>query len=339
MAAAPTMRAVLMGDPTHFSVRGGANPHTRNFLGMRRRVSRSRAVAQWHALARALIRLGVRVFVIPPQPACPGLVYPANAGFTPTLVEEPPERRLYVVSNLIASRAAEGPIYQAQLSGLGFETIRARHRFEGEADFFPAGDAYLLTTGRIERQRFVPHIGLPPWRRIYGFRTEADAEEELTPLVAPRPVFLLELVDESYYHGDTVLCSFGERRHHLLAYLEGLSPASQAILEAHFGDQILRLARADAEVYAANSFGLASGGSHYLVMPAGVGDALLDAVAARGVAPVVVEVSEFLKKGGGSVKCMIGDLGEMDDDESELLPEVVQFRKACDYRTLFPLEG
>jgi hypothetical protein len=32
----------------------------------------------------------------------------------------------------------------------------------------------------------------------------------------------------------------------------------------------------------------------------------------RGVDPVVVDVSEFLKKGGGSVKCMIGDLGPVD---------------------------
>ena len=35
-------RAVLMGDPSHFSVKGGANPHTRNWLGLRRRVNRER---------------------------------------------------------------------------------------------------------------------------------------------------------------------------------------------------------------------------------------------------------------------------------------------------------
>jgi len=29
----------------------------------------------------------------------------------------------------------------------------------------------------------------------------------------------------------------------------------------------------------------------------------------RDVTPLPVDVSEFLKKGGGSVKCMIGDLG------------------------------
>ena len=44
-------------------------------------------------------------------------------------------------------------------------------------------------------------------------------------------------------------------------------------------------------------------------MPAGVSDRLLAQVRERGVTPLTVDVSEFLKKGGGSVKCMIGDLG------------------------------
>jgi hypothetical protein len=41
----------------------------------------------------------------------------------------------------------------------------------------------------------------------------------------------------------------------------------------------------------------------------------------RGVTPVLVDVSEFLRKGGGSVKCMIGDLGPWTDEgvgEAEL---------------------
>ena len=44
-------------------------------------------------------------------------------------------------------------------------------------------------------------------------------------------------------------------------------------------------------------------------MPDGVSDPLLAQVRDRGVTPLPVDVSEFLKKGGGSVKCMIGDLG------------------------------
>ena len=39
-------RCVLMGDPAHFSVQGGANPHTRTRWGTRRSVDRERAIAQ-----------------------------------------------------------------------------------------------------------------------------------------------------------------------------------------------------------------------------------------------------------------------------------------------------
>jgi N-dimethylarginine dimethylaminohydrolase len=324
-----------MGDPSYFSVRGGANPHTRTRLGFKKRVSRDCAIAQWHALARALIGLGVRVFVIPPHRECPGLVYPANAGFLPHPVESPPLARFYLLSNLIASRAAETPLYREFVSALGFAPVMARYRFEGEADFIPVMGSYLLTVGRLERQRFVPRLGLPPWRRVYGFRTEVAAEDELAALVVPRPVHRLELIDERYYHGDTALCSFGARREHLLAYLPALAPDSRARLEEVCGRALIRLTQADAEVYAANSFGLESGGNAYLVMPTGVSDGLLDSVTRAGVAPVVVDVEEFLKKGGGSVKCMIGDLGEVTDDEALLQPEVARFRKERDYRTLY----
>jgi N-dimethylarginine dimethylaminohydrolase len=44
-------------------------------------------------------------------------------------------------------------------------------------------------------------------------------------------------------------------------------------------------------------------------MPAGLSDRLKGAIRERAVTPIEVDVSEFLKKGGGSVKCMIGDLG------------------------------
>ena len=47
-------------------------------------------------------------------------------------------------------------------------------------------------------------------------------------------------------------------------------------------------------------------------MPGGVSERLCAQVRERGVTPIPVDVSEFLKKGGGSVKCMIGDLGAVD---------------------------
>ena len=74
---------------------------------------------------------------------------------------------------------------------------------------------------------------------------------------------------------------------------------------------MIELSDADAARYAANSYSLVRGSESVLVMPAGVSDRLLAQVRERSVTPLTVDVSEFLKKGGGSVKCMIGDLGAM----------------------------
>jgi N-dimethylarginine dimethylaminohydrolase len=311
-------RTVLMGDPAHFRVQGGANPHTRTWLGTRRRVDRTRAIDQWRRLRDALRDHGVRVIVVPADPGSPGLVYPANAGFlTGVDVEEPQARKTFYLSNLIETRAAERPHYERLLRAHGFRTaaVPETFRFEGEADFFPAGGAYVLTHGRLERQRFVARLGVPPWKRVYGFRTDARVEEFLAPIVAPRPILRAELVLETHYHGDTALCAFGPGRRFLLAWRPALAPESWKRLRAHFGDDLLELGDEDAARYAANSFAYTPTGQpgtlweSFLFVPDGVSEKLLAAIRERGVSPVPVYVSEFLKKGGGSVKCMIGDLG------------------------------
>ena len=306
---------VLMGDPAHFSVKGGANPHTRTRWGARRTVDRARAQAQWARLKDALEDLGVRVLVVPPDPAQPGLVYPANAGFlTDVDAEKPLAEKTFYLANLLPTRAGEKPHYRRVLEAAGFRCaeLDAQFRMEGEADFFPVADRFLLTHGRIERQRFVPAWGWPPWRRIYGFRTDARAEPLLAEIVKPHPVLRIELVQEAHYHGDTALCAFGPGRKFLLAWRPALAPAAWERLAAAFPDALVPLSDDDAACYAANSFTLVQGGASHLVMPAGVSGRLQAEVRERGVNPVVVDVSEFLKKGGGSVKCMIGDLGPVE---------------------------
>jgi N-dimethylarginine dimethylaminohydrolase len=313
-AATHYTHTVLMGDPRHFSVKGGANPHTRTRLGTRRSVDRGRAIEQWHALKAALEELGVRVLVVPPDPEQPGLVYPANAGFQSRVdAEEPLSQKTFTLSNLLPTRAGEKKHYRRVLSRAGFHLaeIDETLRFEGEADFFPAGDAYLLTCGRLETQRFVPALAVPPWKRVYGFRTDARVESILAPEVAPKPILTLQLTLEAHYHGDTVLCAFGPGRRHLLAYRRGLEPEAWRRLQRHYGEYLMELDEEDATRYAANSFSLTQGADSHLVMPAGVSERLRDQVRERGVEPTTVEVSEFLKKGGGSVKCMICDLGKL----------------------------
>jgi len=306
-------RTVLMGDPAHFSVKGGANPHTRTRWGTKRNVDRALAQRQWLRLRDLLTELGVRVLVVPPDPAQPGLVYPANAGFLTELDgAQPHAQKRFYLANLLATRAGEKVHYRRVLLAAGFDVreIPERFRMEGEADFFPVAGQYVLTFGGIEKQRFVPALALPPWKRVYGFRTDVAVEPLLRELVAPAAVHRIELVLEAHYHGDTALCAFGPRREHLLVYRAALAPGCWEKLAEVFGaQQLVEIPGPDAERYAANSFSYTRGSESFLIMPGGISDTLQARVRERGITPITVDVSEFLKKGGGSVKCMIGDLG------------------------------
>jgi N-dimethylarginine dimethylaminohydrolase len=298
--------AVLMGDPTHFSVLGGANPHTRDRWGRRKSVDRALAIRQWQRMRELLTGLGLHVAVVPPDPRWPGLVYPANAGFR--------HGNRFVLSNLTPTRAGEQARYREIVESLGLRCAAISRRFEGEADLFRAGKHFIQTFGAIRRQRFVPRFGIPPWKRVYGFRSDPAALAEIEAIAPlPYPVIPVELIDERYYHGDTCLCSFGREREYLLAYLPVLAPASAARLRDEFGERLIALGDADAAIYAANSFALNRGSEQepLLVMPDGISRELEAAIRSRGIDVLKIDVSEFHKKGGGSVKCMIGDLGEL----------------------------
>jgi len=332
-------RTILMGDPTHFSVLGGANPHTRNALGIRKSVNAERARKQWHGLAHALIALGTEVCVIEPHLRMSGLVYPANAGFLYPLAGTPSSAKVFYLANLLPTRARERAIYSPFLEAMGYRCAGVVARFEGEADFFPAGRFMLFTYGHVEQQRFVPRMGIPPWRRVYGFRSDSSVAEELERVVKAHPahpyaILPLELYLEAHYHGDTVICSFGPQRQFLLAYMEGLTGPSRERLRLEFRDDLIELTVSDAALYAANSFQVDYEGKLFLFMPEGVSEELRASVRERGVEPVLVDVSEFLAKGGGSVKCMILDLGPRNEQPGELA--AVEFRTERSYEVLYP---
>ena len=335
-------RTIVMGDPTYFSVLGGANPHTRNALGIRKRVDPELAQIQWHELAQTMLRYGAEVCVIEAHRGLSGLVYPANAGFLYPLVCGPSStgagagaRKTFYLANLIPTRAPEIEVYRPFIRAMGYETRDFAARFEGEADFFPAGRYMIFTYGKIERQRFAPRFGIPPWRRVYGFRSDAQALDPLRTIAVDEPIIALELCLEAHYHGDTVICSFGPEREFLLAYMNGIAPASRSALKDAFGANLIELADRDAAIYAANSFQLDHNGALYLLMPEGVSAELLSEVRRRSVEPVTVNVSEFLAKGGGSIKCMILDLGPTAEQPSAAIAWRAE-RSYCRVYTIAP---
>ncbi|MGC1678041.1 MAG: hypothetical protein WA740_10975, partial [Candidatus Binataceae bacterium] len=280
-------------------------------------------------LARELVAHGVEVCVLPPDAQRTGLVYPANAGFLFPL--EGGGEKVFHLSHLLPTRAAELEVYRPFIRAMGYPTREIAAPFEGEADFFPAGRCMIFTHGRVERQRFVARVGIPPWKRVYGFRSGISALDELERATPGSTIVPLELALEAHYHGDTVLCSFGPGREYLLAYMEGLAEASRERLKAEFGDHLIELNEHDAALYAANSFQSELNAILYLFMPRGVSPELLAAVRERGVEPLLCDASEFLAKGGGSIKCMILDLGPREQQPAA----GARFRAEHSYEHLF----
>ncbi len=295
--------AVVLGDPAYFAVLHGSNPHTRTIFGRKKRVDREVARAQWRRFSEILRDRGVAVHVLPAAEHCPGLVYPANAGIV--------RGSEFFPSNLIPARAPERPYYEVFFREHGFDVIpfgSGRIRFEGEADFFRWGDRMIFTYGNVESQRLAVTWRFPFYRRIYGFRSEQAALPELSRIVSPREVIDLELCDERYYHGDTCLCSFGLNREFLLAYLPALTPVSREKIRAAAKDKLIELSDADAACYSANAYSVVIGGIPHLFLTESASAVLKRRLTDLGVRVVEINVSEFLKKGGGSVKCMVFDL-------------------------------
>lgn len=304
-----------MGDPAHFRIRSGSNPHTRTRWGRRKRVDPRLAAAQWRGLKDALEQQGVRVHVVPAGRDLPGMVFPANAGFR--------FGDTVYLSNLNPGRVGEKEHYRRAISSLGLRAadLPTDLPFEGEADFIPVGHpsgqlgrtVYLFTHGRLEMPRWVFQPGLPPYRRVYGFRSSEQVMGCLQEIVRPLEVMSLELCDERYYHGDTILYPFGPKREFLLVHLPGLTEPSQAALRRRFGERLVPLSGEDAAAFAANSFQVTVQRDgerlQVLFIPDGATRGLYDQVRRMGIVPFPVDVSEFLQKGGGAVKCMLLDLG------------------------------
>lgn len=305
-------QTVLLGHPKYFRILHGANPHTRDRWGRRKVVIRERMMAQWERFRQLLVDLGVRVLVLPPAVEQPGAVFPANAGLW--------VRGTVYLSRPNPTRVGERALYRRFLEQHGIPVAELPGepvQWEGEADAFPVGDPsgetartlYLFTCGRLERQRWAWRRGWPPYRWIYGFRTDHRAVPAIRQVAAPHEVLPLELVDERYYHGDTCLCAFGPHREYLLAYLPALGLVSQQLLKARFGDRVIPLTEPDAAAFAANAYQVETTPTPTLLITHRASAGLQATLRQHGVEPRLVDVSEFMEKGGGSVKCLLWHLG------------------------------
>ena len=244
------------------------------------------------------------VEVIPPDPAHPGPRVPRERGL-------PARRRVRALEPDPDARRRAAGVPRARSSRSACPACRSRARFEGEADLFPAGDAFLFTHGRIRAQRFVPRLGWPPWKRVYGFRSDPAALAEIEALAparqarAPRRARRRALLPRRHL---SVFVRPGPR---VPARLRARAPpreprrAARALRRAAGRARPTPTPRSTPRTRSRSSATASRCSSCRAASPR----ELADAVRATGTRIVDVDVSEFHKKGGGSVKCMIGDLG------------------------------
>ena len=253
-------RRLLMCPPAHFDVSYAINP----WMDLAVPVERARAQRQWDALVATLRDAGAEVETLDPQPGLPDLVFTANLGLVDGDTFIPARMRHQ-------ERRAEPALAEHWFAQHGYAIRRLGEDVVQEG----AGDA-LPFAGTL--------VG------AYRTRSSASAYVDLARIVDAR-MLPVELVDERFYHLDIAFCPLDS--HSALVALDKFDEDSRRLLATLVPDPIV-LAPEEVEAFSANAVVVGR-----TVVMAGCSPRLRDELRARGFEPAVVDVSEFVKAGGG----------------------------------------
>lgn len=254
----------VMVEPTEFDVVYEINP----WMHVTDRPDRELALAQWRTLVETYRAYGHQVEVLPGAPGLPDMVFAANGGLSVNGI-------FYTAKFSSEYRAAEAHLFAAwQADHTTARIVEAEYTNEGEGDFIVVGDRILAG---------------------YGFRSSIESHHELAA-ASGMEVLSLKLVDARFYHLDTALCVLDEPSG-LIGYFPGaFEDESRAALERLYPDAVI-VSEADAEAFAMNTV---SDGRN--VFHAAAATDFGRQVEALGFVSVPIDLSQFLK-GGGGIKC------------------------------------
>ncbi|MGP4015253.1 dimethylargininase [Saccharopolyspora sp. 5N708] len=263
-----TTRRYVMCAPKYFTVEYSINP----WMDPGTPVDVDLAMTQWEALKRTYERLGHRVEVVEPQPGLPDMVFAANSA---TVLGG----RVLGARFRAPQRAAEAEHFRRWFTTRGYRNLVMPSRInEAEGDFAWTGAVLLAGS---------------------GFRTDPEAHAEAQEVLGV-PVVSLRLVDPRYYHLDTSLFVLTcDERAQIAYYPQAFSAGSRRVLERMFPDAVIADA-ADAACLGLN--GVSDGRHVVLPMEAtGLAAQLVD----RGYEPILLDISELRKSGGGPKCCTL----------------------------------
>ena len=260
MTALPWGRRFLMCPPEHFGVLYEINP----WMNREVAVDLDRARDQWGDLVATLTEVGAGIELLEPQPDLPDLVFTANAGTV--------NRGRFVPSRFRhPQRQPEVHHDVAWFDAHGYDVawLPEAVGHEGAGDALPFRGVFLSG---------------------YRSRSDAGAHGPLSTLLGA-PVRPIELVDPRLYHLDLTFCPLDDRR--AMVAPHAWDTYGRKVVEALVPEP-LYLEVEEMLGFCANSVVVGS----TVVMaqcPRRVGKLL----EAWGFDVVVVDVSEFLKAGGG----------------------------------------
>ena len=260
-----TPRTYLMCPPAHFAVAYAINP----WMRPDQPADAGLAMRQWELLRQAYLRVGHTVHTIEPLPGLPDMVFAANGA---TVIDG----RVLGVRFRYPERAAEAWAYLDWFRSHGWaETRVPAHVNEGEGDILVAGQTVLAG---------------------HGFRSDEAAAGELAAMFG-RPVLSLRLVDPRFYHLDTALCVLDSTT--AMYYPAAFDDAGRAALAALF-PELIEAKDEDAGVLGLNAV---SDGYHVVLSAQATG--LARQLAAHGFMPILADMSELRKAGGGAKCCTL----------------------------------
>jgi N-dimethylarginine dimethylaminohydrolase len=260
-------RTYLMCPPEHFTVEYAINP----WMNPDEPVDTALAMRQWQRLHSVFTSLGHTVHTVTPVPGLPDMVFAANGA---TVIDGSVLGARFRYPQRQAEAAAYLGWLCANHAGTG-EIRESRAVNEGEGDIVFAGRAILAG---------------------HSFRTDEAVAAELTDLFG-LPVISLRLVDPRFYHLDTALAVLADD---VAAYYPAaFDDAGRAALAGYFSE-LIEAKDEDAEVLGLNAV---SDGRN-VVLPEQA-TSLAVQLASAGFTPIGVDLSEFLKAGGGPKCCTL----------------------------------
>ena len=258
-------RTFLMCPPDYFSVEYAINPWMHPDVPTDLQLAKQ----QWEQLRSAYLGLGHSVHTIEPVPGLPDMVFAANGA---TVIGG----KVLGARFRFPQRAAEATAYLTWFRRNGYSSIiEPADVNEGEGDILFAYRAIVAG---------------------HGFRSEPAIQRQLAELFG-LPVIGLRLVDPRFYHLDTALLVLDADT--AAYYPAAFDEASRAALRAHFST-LIEAADEDAEALGLN--GTSDGRN--VVLP-GQATGLAERLTAAGFHVVPVDMSEFMKAGGGPKCCTL----------------------------------